>query len=505
MDHEQKAAGRPGLHLSVLWNMGGQVLPLAAGLLAMPFLVEGYGTEGFGLLALAWILVGYASILDMGLSRALTQAVAAELATPTSSAASAALVARTALAIILAFGLVVGVILALVGPGLGADALALSDARRDEAHTAFLAVALSVPVLVLSQGLRGILEAHQRFDLVNAARIPLGVLSFVGPVLLLLFTNSVVPAVLLLIATRMAAGLFYAERCRVLVPALLEGASVAPGRIPDLLRFGGWMSVSNVVAPLLVHFDRFLIGAVISVSATAYYAVPFDTVTRLSVLAGGLAGVMFPAFALADQEPARLRFLFERGTIYIFVMAVPMTALLFVFAPEILDLWLGPEFASESAAVMRILCLGVMINSVALIAHALLQGRGRADLTAKFHLIETPFYLAFLWWAVGRFGIEGAAAAWTLRVTADCALLSWGARLVAPLSTAYLLRGASALTAAAAAIAVLAAPADPVLRLVAAAAALVAFAFAFRATLAMALDGLLPEGARRRILAGLRR
>ena len=47
-----------------------------------------------------------------------------------------------------------------------------------------------------------------------------------------------------------------------------------------LLRFGGWMTVSNIVGPLMVTLDRFLIGALISVSAVAYYATPYEVVSQ---------------------------------------------------------------------------------------------------------------------------------------------------------------------------------------------------------------------------------
>ncbi|NOY58371.1 MAG: hypothetical protein GXO75_05495, partial [Calditrichaeota bacterium] len=60
------------------------------------------------------------------------------------------------------------------------------------------------------------------------------------------------------------------------------------------------------------------------------------------------------------------------------------------------------------------------------IAFAMVQAVGRPDLTAKLHLIEAPFYLLVLWLLVGKFGIQGAAIAWSLRVFVDTiALLSF--------------------------------------------------------------------------------
>ena len=72
---------------------------------------------------------------------------------------------------------------------------------------------------------------------------------------------------------------------------------------------------------------------------------------------------------------------------------------------------------------MQWLTVGVLLNGLAQIPFALVQGRGRPDLTAKLHLAEAPFYLLAVWWLIQHFGIEGAAIAWTLRVAVDTAVL----------------------------------------------------------------------------------
>ncbi len=41
------------------------------------------------------------------------------------------------------------------------------------------------------------------------------------------------------------------------------------------------MTVSNVISPLMFYVDRLVIGAMVSVVAVAYYATPFEVVSRL--------------------------------------------------------------------------------------------------------------------------------------------------------------------------------------------------------------------------------
>jgi len=64
---------------NVLWNLLGTGAPLLVALFAIPLLIEGLGTERFGVLLIAWMVVGYFSLFDMGLGRALTKLVAEKL------------------------------------------------------------------------------------------------------------------------------------------------------------------------------------------------------------------------------------------------------------------------------------------------------------------------------------------------------------------------------------------------------------------------------------------
>lgn len=60
---------------NIFWNLIGLVLPLLAGFFLFPLIISTYGLERFGLLTLAWSIVGYFSLFDLGLSRALTQLI----------------------------------------------------------------------------------------------------------------------------------------------------------------------------------------------------------------------------------------------------------------------------------------------------------------------------------------------------------------------------------------------------------------------------------------------
>lgn len=406
-----------------LLNLAGQGAPMLLALLAFPLLLRHLGTERFGILTLAWMAIGYFSVFDLGLGRALTQLVAERLGREGEREIPRLIL--TALSLTLLLGALGALAFLLFSPWLVERVLRVPEALQAETRWAFYLLALSLPLVISTAALRGVLEAQQRFGMVNAVRFPLGAFTFLGPLAVLPFSSSLVPIVAVLVAGRSVAWLAHLLLCFRTVPTLrttrlgFEKRLVAP-----MLRFGGWMTVSNLVSPLMTYLDRFLIAAWISITAVAYYVTPYEVVTRLWLIPAALLGVLFPAFANSFvQDRVRARLLFDRTVRVVFLAVFPLTLLLVALAPEGLELWLGPEFARNSTRVLQWLAIGVFINSVAMVPFAAIQGFGRPDLTAKLHLIELPLYLLLLAWLITRFGIEGAALAWVARVAFDLLVL----------------------------------------------------------------------------------
>jgi O-antigen/teichoic acid export membrane protein len=407
---------------NTLINFTGQVAPLLIALFAIPLIIRDLGADRFGVLTLAWVLIGYFTVFDFGLGRVVTKLVAEKLGTEYEREISTAV--WTALSLMLLLGLVGTAFLSLLAPLLVQDLLKIPEALRSETLRTFYLLALSLPIITSTAGLRGILEAQQRFGLINAVRVPTSAFTFLGPLLVLPFSQSLVPVVAVLVASKVLAWLVYVLLCFRTMPALRSKISLQRTAIRPLLRLGGWITVSNVLGPLMDYIDRFAVGVLISATAVAYYATPHEMVTKLLIIPIGIASVMFPAFASSlAQNRGHAALLFGASVKYAFLILFPLVLLIVTLAYEGLDLWLGSEFAQNSTLVLQLLAVGILANSLAQMPFGLVQSAGRPDLTAKLHFVELPIYLLTLWGLLGTFGIEGAAVAWVFRAAVDALLL----------------------------------------------------------------------------------
>jgi O-antigen/teichoic acid export membrane protein len=285
-------------------------------------------------------------------------------------------------------------------------------------------VAIITPIVILSIGFRGVLEAHQRFGIINAVRINMGIFSFLGPLLVLPFSQSLLAIIAVLAVGRVVECLLMFMICVRLTPELRRGIVIQWGVVWSLLRYGGWVTISSTLGPIMIYCDRFLIGILISMAAVAYYVTPYELVTKLWFIPNAMTGVLFPAFSVSYHRDAnRAGKLFSFGLRCLFLAFFPIALLITSLGQEGLNLWLGKEFAMRSTRVLQWLTIAVFVNSMAHIPFALIQGAGRPDLTAKLHLLEVPFYLIAVWLMIGAYGIEGAAIVWFGRALIDTLIL----------------------------------------------------------------------------------
>ncbi|HEV2348442.1 MAG TPA: flippase [Terriglobia bacterium] len=403
-------------------NLGGHVIPLVIGLVTIPYVVRGLGSAGFGILSIAWVLLGYLGLFDLGLGRATTKFVAECLGR--GEIARLPSLVWTSLGYQLAFS-VPGILLVEALVPFLAGELKVPPALASETRLSFYILAPSLPIILASTALRSVLEAAQRFDLVNYIKVPANVSVFILPAIAIALGLHLPGIIFLLVLGRLGAMLAYLVTCLKVFPILGQSFPFDPKLLSPLMTYGGWVTVSMIVSAVLVYGDRLVVGAMVSMAAVGYYAAPAEIINRLSIFPGSLVLTLFPALSSLDAWGAkdRVEKLYGRSLKFLLLCMGPILVLIVVFAGEILRLWLGSDFASKSTLVLQILAVGVLLNSMACIPFTLIHALGRPDVTAKFHLLELPIYAGVLWILVERLGITGAALAWTFRMGFDAALV----------------------------------------------------------------------------------
>lgn len=423
---------------NTVFNLTGNIVPLIFGIVTIPYLIKMLGVESFGILSMAWVILGYFSLFDLGIGRATTKFIAEKIGEGLTDKIPP--IIWTSFCMHFLLGLLGSIIFASLTERLVNEVFNVSPALIKDAEYSFLVLAASVPIILASTVLRGVIEAAQRFDLVNVIKIPANSLVFLLPALGVSMGLSLPGIIVLIMAARLGTVVAYLLLCFRVFPNLRKKVTFDSSAIRPLISYGSWITITNIVSPVLMYSDRFIIGSFLSMAAVAYYATPYEALARVWIIPSSLAASLFPTFSASRFASGKaLSGLYTRSVKYLLLVVGPVTILLIAFAGEILRLWLGAEFAQKSTSVFQVLAVGILFNSLAFVPYVFLQGAGRPDIPAKLHLLELVICLPVTWFLVKRMGITGGALASTLRACIDAVLLfgaGWRLYRLAPGSSA---------------------------------------------------------------------
>jgi O-antigen/teichoic acid export membrane protein len=407
--------------LNTAWNIAGNGIPLVAGAVAIPILLRHLGNEQFGILTLLWALVGYLSLFDLGLGRAVTQQVSVNIANGTPNENSTLI--DTAVRLTATAGVVGGVGLFVLARALAYRWLGVTVEHQADVFHALQVTAAAVPLTTVSAAYRGALEGYEAFREVNVVRLALGAGSFLLPLAMaFVWPGSLVAISFSLVATRAVGALAFFVAVRRFHRGHRIIGWYSSVHAVQLFRFGSWMTLSNIISPVLVYADRFMLSHVSSAPAIVQYTIPFEVIIRLHVIPLALSQTLFPGFAKAEGG-ASVRAVVRRSALGIgAVLAVCYGALIVGYVP-VIGRWIGVTMAHNTVHIAAILAIGACVNGAAFVVYAAVQACAGSRATGILHCVELLMYAPVLLACVRLWGPTGAALAWTSRVAIDCAVL----------------------------------------------------------------------------------
>jgi O-antigen/teichoic acid export membrane protein len=410
------------LKRNTLWNLAGSGLPLIAAAAFIPYTFNHLGNEAFGVLTLIWALIGYFSLFDMGIGRALTYELS-KLQEANDSVEIAPTL-KAGLLLTAATGVLGAAIMVLITPLLTSQWLKISAVLQPDAQLSFQIAALGVIPTTITSGLRGALEGLNKFAASNINKIFLGFCMFMLPALsIMLHGNELWLITFYLVCARLIAAISASTQLQHYL--FNAGKRLGQTHMKSLLSYGVWITVTGIVGPLMVYGDRFFVSAAVGAAELPAYAISQEGLQRLLIIPAALCGALLPR--LAALTPIEAEKIYRRSYKQVAIVMFTVCAFTAAVAYPALAWWLSPEFAQKALPIVLILSAGIWINSMALVPFTLIQANGNPRLTALFHLAELGLYIAALWWLTMHFGLTGAAIAWVGRVLLDLILLHFAA------------------------------------------------------------------------------
>lgn len=191
----------------------------------------------------------------------------------------------------------------------------------------------------------------------------------------------------------------------------------------DLARFGGGLSLGRIINCVALNGDKLVIGRLIGGDALGLY----DRAYKLAALPGALyelaaSKVALSSLSRVQNEPQRLRTAYRRGIELTALVGMPMTALMIVLAPQIIDVLLGPQW-HHTVLPFVILSVSTFSRLSYRVSNSVQFARGQVY---TFVLVQIAYAAIVIGgsWLAAPYGITGIAAVVTIAITLNSIVLA---------------------------------------------------------------------------------
>lgn len=396
------------------WNLAGLFIPSLLAIPCIGILARQLSIDEFGLFSLIFALIGYVSIFDFGLNRAIIRFVAINV----DSKERIEKILGTSILILTSVGVFLAILFIFLIKYF-IILLNVSNIPKEMAENALIYAGLSIPFFLITQCFTGYLEGLQKFKLLNIQKTITNSLLVTFPVIFVLIENSIEYAIL---------GLFVARILNFIVSYLFYfyfdkvNLKLDFSVIKDMIFFGGWVTVSNIISPVMVYFDKFVLSYFTNTTNVGYYSVSTEVINKLSIIPGSIAKALFPFLSSKSEiDIKEYRYYIVIFFFSVFILFVPI----FIFADEVIKIWVGEKYLGPSVDVLKVLLVGLVFNSIAQVPFTYIQAIGLSKITAVIHLSELIPYAVLMYFLISKYSIMGAAIAWTLRMVVDCIVLNY--------------------------------------------------------------------------------
>ncbi|MFO0904068.1 MAG: oligosaccharide flippase family protein [Pirellulales bacterium] len=327
------------------WNWAGIFGDTIVSFLLCPYLLKHLGAEHYGAWIMLGSLTGYFGLLDLGIRGSVGRYVAYYRAKNDPVAAGE--IVSTALLLLSLAGVLgaAGVSFA----GLWADWLLAGEFAPEELPSLRWAVVLSAATLALQLPLNvadGVLWGCQRFDRLNAVRIPSDLARGALSALVVAYDGGLVALSAVALGLTLAGGLAKLRLARQSAPEISwHPRRIARPRLREVCSFGIWSTLRSITTMIPARVTPLLVGGILGVSVVTPMSIAARLIAASSAILVAATGVVTPIatalHAAGDRE--RERQLLLEGGKYSLAAASLFLALFTLLGRPLLHLWVGPE------------------------------------------------------------------------------------------------------------------------------------------------------------------
>ncbi|MBI3240810.1 MAG: oligosaccharide flippase family protein [Chloroflexi bacterium] len=405
---------------NIIFSAAGWAVPALLNFLSTPILLKLLGEAAYGLQTLVAVVIGYLTVMDMGLDIPVTKFLAEDHARGDSESENRLL--NTTLQLYTGIGIVGMVIIMLAADVLARRVFEVPDELIRQAVVVFRLAGVGFLASVMSMWGKAIANGLQRYDVASKISIAANLAGVTIGLAAVYAGYGVTGYVFIRVLVSLLTGVAYLISAHQLIPGFRLRLAIDMPILQRVKSYASFGLILRLTGLIVGGLDRTLIGAWLGVAAVALYAVPALVSAAFSQLIGNMLHFIFPMASelYSTNQFEALQNIFIRSMRFVAGLATAMIVPLLVLGDLFLNLWIGPNVTVQSAAVLRLLLLTAYFQAVAaVLTNNFVVGTGRISVFSVYATINGLVVGAGCLLFIRPFGIQGAGLAQLISEAVD--------------------------------------------------------------------------------------
>ena len=392
-----------------IYTLVRRMIILPIGLAIVPIIIKYIGVEGYGVWIMIQTLLAYSSIVDMGLSPAITKYTAEYEGQKDHFKITQIFNTLFVVYVFLCFILF---LIVFLFKGLIVDFLIRPINIPKE--TVSFALIISMLVFVCNMAFSvypSFLNGLQRMDVTNKVDSISSIIKFAVSILFLYLGWGIKGLALSGGISCIITITLYIYNCKKIAPYLIFNPFFFHYKtLKEIWGFSIYGAMSNVVAMIHLQLDKFIINYFLGVNSLAFYDIAHRLVFFMWGLCGSFVAPIMPAISKihASGGIEKSKEVFQTIFKYTSLIVCPLFLFVSVFANTLIVAWLGNGY-ENAVSVLRVLSLAYMINILCGPVTSVLTGIGSYKVSFYGGVVASIATVLFCPILSIKFGVLGCA------------------------------------------------------------------------------------------------
>lgn len=246
-----------------------------------------------------------------------------------------------------------------------------------EINTPFTLITVIVSLKIISGIFSSIIMSYQRYDITNKINIIVNLILIFISTLIAVYSSKLEYLITVLLCVTIISLVVHYFKARQILGGIQITLRFEKTVFKSILSFGGFSWLQSIISIVYNQVDKIIVSVMLGPQMLGVYTACLQIALKIHEIPTAAGAFLFPKFSESLEEgSSAYKKLYINASILLLLFLFIFSFPLFIFAEEILELWIDEEFSNSYSQLLKALIVSISSGTLFVIPFYFLNGLG---------------------------------------------------------------------------------------------------------------------------------